>query len=675
MTEDKAAKLILSRAVDECNNNKSRSDYQGIPPIYKPIAYQVTFPHLLPIVCLVAFIVGVSTNYLSPSGKIHIIYNPILLLVLWNVFIYLLFIYRFFHSTSLPKIRSVKGWTKLFSQQEEIRFDYQPETSSESEVPRELGFFEKRIINVIQWGWEKIKIRSKKEFHNLKDKTKPIASYAEVFETFWQRWRQIAQPLINRRLERLLHCGSIALTFGAIFGIYVRGLFTEYNVIWTSTFIRNETVVSLLINIIWGPAMLLSTLLGQNIAADLNIKGLVNPLGVPGAPWIHLFVITAIAFIILPRFLLALWDSIIIKFYEFSDQLLSSAEDSIPQEEETDKRVFKINNYIGELIDYFKLTTEEQRLYFSLEYYLARTDEENTHNYPIRKQKGRWIKDWINLINPELSKPIIIDSKELFQGLEEVQQEKLSVPKLGTILLEAAIFNPYFPITEKANKSELKYDDENQKRQIEKICSTLGFSDYLIYEAVERFYEAVKEIPPSTFWKKAMIVITSILLLAITGGAAAPFIGGAIGAALGLSGIAAVNAGLALLGGGAIAAGGFGIAGGTAVIVGGGAVLGGGISAGVLNLFSHSNHLVLRELAKLEAVSKVFLKTLPNAREVITLVVSKENETIHSMKEEITKLKLQGDNSKDTIKELEAGIKYCEKAIDRLIDFKNNQCW
>jgi len=55
-------------------------------------------------------------------------------------------------------------------------------------------------------------------------------------------------------------------------------------------------------------------------------------------------------------------------------------------------------------------------------------------------------------------------------------------------------------------------------------------------------------------------------------------------------------------------------------------------------------------------------------------VVSKENETIHSMKEEITKLKLQGDNSKDTIKELEAGIKYCEKAIDRLIDFKNNQC-
>jgi hypothetical protein len=361
-------------------------------------------------------------------------------------------------------------------------------------------------------------------------------------------------------------------------------------------------------------------------------------------------------------------------FYEIPDQLLGSTKDSIPQEEDTDRRVFKINNYIGELIDYFVLTPEEQRLLFSLEYYLASTDADNTSNYPIRKQKRRWIVDWSSLIDHELSKPIVTDSKELFQGLEKIKQEKLSVPKLGTILLEVAIFTPYFPITEKAKKSELKYDDENQRRQIDKICSTLGFSDFLIYDAYERYYEALKEIPPSTLWKKALIVITSILLLAITGGAAAPFIGGAIGAALGLSGIAAVNAGLALLGGGAIAAGGFGIAGGTAVIIGGGAVLGGGISAGVLNLFSHSNHLVLRELAKLEAVSKVYLKTLPNARDVITIVVSKENETIHSMKEEITKHKLQGDNSKDTIKELETGIKYCEKAIDRLIDFKNNQC-
>ena len=42
----------------------------------------------------------------------------------------------------------------------------------------------------------------------------------------------------------------------------------------------------------------------------------------------------------------------------------------------------------------------------------------------------------------------------------------------------------------------------------------------------------------------------------ITGGLAAPFIGTAIGGAMGLSGIAATNAGLALLGGGSLASGG-----------------------------------------------------------------------------------------------------------------------
>ena len=60
-------------------------------------------------------------------------------------------------------------------------------------------------------------------------------------------------------------------------------------------------------------------------------------------------------------------------------------------------------------------------------------------------------------------------------------------------------------------------------------------------------------------------ILAGAVLIAITGGLAAPLIGGAIGAAMGLSGAAAVSAGLAFLGGGAIAAGGLGMAGGTVV--------------------------------------------------------------------------------------------------------------
>ena len=63
-------------------------------------------------------------------------------------------------------------------------------------------------------------------------------------------------------------------------------------------------------------------------------------------------------------------------------------------------------------------------------------------------------------------------------------------------------------------------------------------------------------------WKKAAVVIgggaLGAVAIAFTGGLAAPLIGSAIGASLGLSGAAATSAGLAALGGGALAAGGAG---------------------------------------------------------------------------------------------------------------------
>lgn len=70
---------------------------------------------------------------------------------------------------------------------------------------------------------------------------------------------------------------------------------------------------------------------------------------------------------------------------------------------------------------------------------------------------------------------------------------------------------------------------------------------------------------------------------------AAPAIGGALGAYLGLSGAAATSHGLALLGGGALAAGGYGMAGGTAVITAVGAGLGGASGASVANAYVASD--------------------------------------------------------------------------------------
>lgn len=87
-------------------------------------------------------------------------------------------------------------------------------------------------------------------------------------------------------------------------------------------------------------------------------------------------------------------------------------------------------------------------------------------------------------------------------------------------------------------------------------------------------------------WLKAgAIGLGGAAVLALGGWMAAPLIGGAVGAAMGLSGAAATSAGLALLGGGSLAAGGAGMAGGvllmTAVGTAAGVGLGGAIGAGV----------------------------------------------------------------------------------------------
>lgn len=42
----------------------------------------------------------------------------------------------------------------------------------------------------------------------------------------------------------------------------------------------------------------------------------------------------------------------------------------IPKVEPVDSRIFKVQNDVKELLDYFQLTKEEQRLLFSLEYYI-----------------------------------------------------------------------------------------------------------------------------------------------------------------------------------------------------------------------------------------------------------------------------------------------------------------
>jgi len=128
---------------------------------------------------------------------------------------------------------------------------------------------------------------------------------------------------------------------------------------------------------------------------------------------------------------------------------------------------------------------------------------------------------------------------------------------------------------------------------------------------------ALRETPPSEFhWPNLLLPVLIAVVAAITAGAAAPLIGGAIGGFMGLGGAAATSAGLAFLGGGAIAVGGLGMAGGTMVLIGGGALLGAGLGAQMTDWTKGDHALLVQQLAKLEAITRGIFARLPDAAEL-----------------------------------------------------------
>lgn len=352
------------------------------------------------------------------------------------------------------------------------------------------------------------------------------------------------------------------------------------------------------------------------------------------------------------------------------------------------ERLFKINSKINDPIDYFKLDVDEQRLFHSLQYYLTNKDIKNTNDPEKKKNKKSWITIWGKQISKNLKSPIVKNEQILIRGLKELALEKPDDCKLGNILLETYTFRPYYNLNPNVEKVKLKYNiEKHEKYWMDEIYGYLGVDKSLCQEAVENYKIAFKKIPPSKLGQKLAIIFASGVVLAITGGAAAPALGGFIGSLMGLYGAAAVSAGLAFLGGGAIVAGGFGMAGGTAVIIGGGAILGIGVGSGISKIFSNSSLFTLEKLAKLESVIKTYLRKNEDYKNIINISI-KEIENIKESIEEVKTVDIINSTEKYSKEEMESiqksleeaentekyskeeleSIKYCKNAITRLTD-------
>lgn len=318
------------------------------------------------------------------------------------------------------------------------------------------------------------------------------------------------------------------------------------------------------------------------------------------------------------------------------------------------------------------LTSEQTRILFSCQQGIVLCDIAGETNTQKRKQKQLWAKErkasCETLLKKSKTKPFELLERpdDLESELKKVSSDLEVRTPLFLILMEVVFFTPYHKLDDKKDNpyKSLKISSKQAVNDmLAAYADVLGVDrDY-----IERFKRSRKKSIKSIsgYWTKVLVYgAAGAVVIAITGGLAAPAIG-AMFAGAGLSGAAAISAGLAALGGGAIAAGGFGMAGGIAVIVGGGAILGLGAGCSTGMLFSGSSQFALSEATKLEVVMKEIILFAQKDIRLAQEIIKKQREATEKLQEDLFELRRSESNNKKAIKNLTKSLKYLRKAVER----------
>jgi len=197
---------------------------------------------------LASFLMGLGSNYFGSNSRVNILMNPLMILLCWNFSVYFVLLFK---GTVLRKFTLPPGNTVL------------------------------QLTNLVRNIKDKFNLLFPK-----KEKKTALLRNARVY--FIKLWLQQANALSAARLTLILHSMVIALTCGVVAGLYLRGLFQEYQFAWFSTF--DKSIVIGLGKIIFAPVLFL-------LQKDMPKENM-------GALWIHLFAASAVLYILIPRFFL-----------------------------------------------------------------------------------------------------------------------------------------------------------------------------------------------------------------------------------------------------------------------------------------------------------------------------------------------------------------------------------
>lgn len=331
MTENEVAEILLVRSLEESNPDFFTQDtlsnaivnageidddaawiqrrasylYNSLPKAIQSISMISIFPSKwITVLAIFTFIIGLGSNFLDQNKHVHIIRNPIIVLIIWNLLVYFLIFFAYCYGLlskrdkdmQLPSTIKANAETK----QHVESLDNSDAISDQENIPK-LPAKQPLTLRFLYHLFPALVFR----WNRWVDRTKGFKSHIplakQTSRQFWQYYWTINYPLLRAKFKYVIHFLAIILVTGAISGTYIRGLFSEYSFFWESTFIKDETVIKIILNIFLG---IPSLIIDQSLIHLNSIEQLKS--GSPAAHWIHLLSAAALMFVIIPRSLLYL---------------------------------------------------------------------------------------------------------------------------------------------------------------------------------------------------------------------------------------------------------------------------------------------------------------------------------------------------------------------------------
>ena len=228
------------------------------------------------VIVLIAFVIGVAADSIGSGQRINLLAPPVWALVAWNLAVYALLL--------------VHALAPLFRRR----------------TPRIRPLL-RLMQRLLASGRGRPALAGARLWAGAA-KREAAGRSAAIAQAFAYGWLRHSAPLSTARATTLLHAGSAGLAVGLIAGMYLRGLVLDYRAVWESTFLDAGSAHALVAALL-APAAALSGIALPDTAtfAALRVAHGSAAAGAPAAPWIHLFALTLLLWIVLPRSLLALW--------------------------------------------------------------------------------------------------------------------------------------------------------------------------------------------------------------------------------------------------------------------------------------------------------------------------------------------------------------------------------